>query len=246
MSRTLEVVAYGRGSAHEVAGTLTVADDGKIATTGRAARWVSEFPKLPTMTGPVTPADGERYLEALRATFRTPYLLARWVPDGAVKDLSATLPKYSADQPRDDHGKWTSDGSGDASGQQLASGVHPEGFTIHPYRGSAPKTGYQVALTGHTEKHPEAVLNDEQQLAQILLNHRVNNAEVYKRGGNVYVGGWVHEGSLWIEPSEHFESREQAIQAGVDRNQISIWDNAKGEEIATGGTGQPLTEPGEA
>jgi hypothetical protein len=32
--------------------------------------------------------------------------------------------------------------------------------------------------------------------------------------------------------------RDKAIASGVARNQISVWDVAKGEEIKTGGTGR--------
>jgi hypothetical protein len=47
----------------------------------------------------------------------------------------------------------------------------------------------------------------------------------------------VHEGKLWLEPSDHFTSREEAVRTGQARNQIAIFDLNSFEEIPTGGSG---------
>ena len=53
------------------------------------------------------------------------------------------------------------------------------------------------------------------------------------------VGVWKDENDVyWIEPSEVIADRAQAIKLGKERNQISIFDLDKGEEIQTGGTGE--------
>jgi len=49
---------------------------------------------------------------------------------------------------------------------------------------------------------------------------------------NCYIGAWVDaDGKLYIEPSQHFDDRQDAIEAGVERNQISIWDIENAETI---------------
>ena len=52
-------------------------------------------------------------------------------------------------------------------------------------------------------------------------------------------GAWIHDGKLYLDVVEIFprESEQEAIAAGVARNQIAIWDAGRGVEIATGGTG---------
>jgi hypothetical protein len=53
------------------------------------------------------------------------------------------------------------------------------------------------------------------------------------------VGGWLNNdtGQYILGPSEWVKDRDQAKSLGESRIQIAIWDNAKGEEIPTGGTG---------
>lgn len=47
-------------------------------------------------------------------------------------------------------------------------------------------------------------------------------------------GSWVDEGYLHIDAVDIYLNRENAIHAGIMRNQISIWDIEKGEEIRLG------------
>lgn len=158
----------------------------------------------------------------------------------ALADIHGNrLVKYSEDEPRDDHGRWTAGGdTGD-----LASGVTPAGFSVHPYRGTSPTTGYQVAMTGRAEFYDPAILDDHAALTEALLAFRNKNADVLTPGGHVYLGGWVQDGKLWLEPSERIASRADAVRLGIERNQVSVWDNARAEEVPTGGTG---TDPGSA
>lgn len=160
-------------------------------------------------------------------------------------EFTVTLPrkkevgkKYSPDQPRGADGRFGDTGGGDVAGAVVA-GATQGGFTVQPYRGTSPKTGYQVAINGHTEEFPSEILQDPVKLAAAIAAHLENNKSVYSKGGKLYIGGWVNtdSGKLVLEPSERISSRAEAISAGQDRNQISIWDNAKGEEIKTGGTG---------
>ena len=55
-----------------------------------------------------------------------------------------------------------------------------------------------------------------------------------------YLGVWISDGTVYLDVVEVFarEDRDEAIKVGVIRNQISIWDAGRGEEIATGGNGR--------
>jgi hypothetical protein len=41
-----------------------------------------------------------------------------------------------------------------------------------------------------------------------------------------------------LDVTEKFDTQDEAVKAGVDRNQQSIWDVVGKQEIKTGGTGR--------
>ncbi|WP_144722222.1 hypothetical protein [Cellulosimicrobium sp. TH-20] len=45
------------------------------------------------------------------------------------------------------------------------------------------------------------------------------------------LGTWLHEGEFWIEPTEVFTDRAEAIRIGRDRGEIAVYDLGEGEEI---------------
>jgi hypothetical protein len=148
------------------------------------------------------------------------------------------LNKYSPDQPRDDHGRF---GEGDTPSGDVASavaaGVASGGFTVHPTRATSPATGYQVAVRGRGSIVSDTVLHDHAALIGALRDVVAKNGDLLKAGGKFYIGGWADGGKLYLDVSERMSSRAAAVAAGQDRNQISIWDNARKQEIPTGGTG---------
>ncbi len=54
-----------------------------------------------------------------------------------------------------------------------------------------------------------------------------------------YLGSWVDttDGTLYLDVVEIFQDRDEAIAAGVARDQVAIWDASNAVEIATGGSG---------
>lgn len=107
------------------------------------------------------------------------------------------------------------------------------GFSVKP-DGSVPTTGFQVALRGRTERNPLDLDN----IAQSLRDHIKRNQDVYQNPA-MYVGGWnsPYTGKVHLEPSENIPDKTLAIKLGKERNQVSAWDNAKGEDVPIGGTG---------
>ena len=133
--------------------------------------------------------------------------------------------------------------SNSVSADEIADKVSPEGFTVHPYSGRVPRSGYQVAVPNRTEFHPGSILGHREAMARLIVSHRQNNSDLYRPGGHHYIGGWraphpvTGDDTLWLEPSERIGSRSEAVNKGRSNNQIEIWDNRKGEPISTGGTG---------
>lgn len=147
-------------------------------------------------------------------------------------------------EPRDADGRWgTGDGDSahsDAAIEAAATGIEESpwhGGTFDPQTASSPTTGFQVAITGHTAQFPEDIVNDHAALTAALHGFVQQNDSVFKENSNMYIGAWTDSGKLWLEPSENIQDREQAVALGTDRDQIAIWDNVKGEEISTGGSG---------
>ena len=116
------------------------------------------------------------------------------------------------------------------------SRMNPEGFTVHPYKGTVPKVGYQVGGVRKADSYPARAQRGT--LRSVLRAHILAHGDLYSKTGNrYYVGGWKQGNRLVLEPSEHVMDRATAYQLGKDRNQVSIWDNVAKKEIKTGGTG---------
>ena len=148
------------------------------------------------------------------------------------------LAKYSEAEARDDHGRWSSGGGGGDPVAAVLAGAEQGGWSVHPYRATSPTTGYQVAMKGRTTMLDESILSDKQALAEKITSFIESNKDVLTPGGHVYIGGWTDSGKVYLEPSERVSSRADAVRMGTERNQISIWDNVRHEEIPTGGTGE--------
>lgn len=138
-------------------------------------------------------------------------------------------------QLRDPRGRWTT------SGGLLAGHVAPEGFSLDPRSGRSPTSGFMVSLPGHTHQYPDSVMKDPHQLAAAIDHTLMSEKEIFK-GSDVYLGGWVSDGKLWLDPSENINDRELAVKMGRSRNQVAIWDVQGGQEIDTGGSGGAVTE----
>lgn len=137
-------------------------------------------------------------------------------------------------EPRDSRGRWTRFG-GVAEAADVAM-KEREGFSASPRTGQPPAGGYMVAQTGHTHTFPVEILDDHAKLTRAIDTMLMSEHQAFA-GKQTYLGGWVHGGKLWVEPSDNIASKDDAVAAGRGRNQIAVWDVAGGQEIQTGGTG---------
>lgn len=111
----------------------------------------------------------------------------------------------------------------------------PEGFSISLAKGKSPDTGFMVAQNDATHTFPASVMEDRQALADAIDSYLMSEP-VFREPG-MYLGGWVHDGKLWLEPSQNVADHDEAVELAKARNQIAIWDVDHGQEIETGGSG---------
>lgn len=127
---------------------------------------------------------------------------------------------------------------GEGVAEEVATRVRATGgLSVKLIDGSEPIKGYMVA----TDSKFGAVVDEkdffdpaktEDILTDYLLKHQ---AELGKAEN--YLGLWLEGGKVYLDVSENMKDRNAAIQAGKERDQISIWDVANFVEIPTGGTG---------
>jgi hypothetical protein len=151
---------------------------------------------------------------------------------------SATLTKYSADQPRDDHGRF-GEGGGAPTVPQMRSALRAnEGFSLNVRTGKAPTNGYMVSFEGHSGILPyDKFMTDNEATKKFVGDWLEKEQATVAKAG--WFGGWYDKdhGEVCLDPSENVTAREDAISRGVGRNQQSVWDVVNHEEIPTGGSG---------
>lgn len=112
-----------------------------------------------------------------------------------------------------------------------------EGFSVQPQTGKAPDSGYMVAMRDRTHTYPAEIMQDHHRLGRAIHQVLHTERDAFEGDKSAHLGGWVHGGKLWVEPSHNIADRDQAVDEGRRRNQIAIWDAAGAQEIGTGGTG---------
>jgi len=187
-----------------------------------------------------------------------------WGYSGATT-TETTVRKYSPDQERDERGRFAGGGGGEGGApptvtaetiglagavQDLQGGPQPShvpgaqalglageaeagGFSVSAFTGTGPTSGYMVA--GIEEPTVVKVGSDPIVTANAIEKFMDAHAGM---DPNLYVGGWVNEGNLYLEPAENVAGRAEAVARGEERNQVAIWDVSNTAEIQTGGSGE--------
>lgn len=135
------------------------------------------------------------------------------------------------------------------------------GLSVSFAEGAAPTDGFMVSFEGKdndlgiiskadfedAEKGPRAIFNflmDNQEFLDGEGNFFGvwfdNDENIYDTDGNVT--GTKPEAErnprYFLDVSQNVADRQEAIDLGVERNQVAIWDVIKQESISTGGTGE--------
>lgn len=107
------------------------------------------------------------------------------------------------------------------------------------FMGETMTKGFAVGGVGRVSRVKREEISHPRHVQEVV-NHNIDLQPGLYRSRNIYSGGWHNEenGEVYVEPSENIHDREEAIAAARARNQISIWDVEKGEEVNTGGTGE--------
>ena len=142
--------------------------------------------------------------------------------------------RFDPGELRDDRGKWAKFAAVGEAADIMRS--NREGFSVSLHSGDTPKQGYMVAQTDHTHVFPETVLDDRKALTTAIDEMLMSERSAFE-DRDTYLGGWVHDGKLWLEPSDNITNKATAVREAAQRNQIAIWDVNNGAEIQTGGTG---------
>lgn len=108
------------------------------------------------------------------------------------------------------------------------------GFTFHIGKRSYPARGYAVAVPGNSLITPASSFTPEA-LADYLDTH----SPTFAANPHLHLGGWYDSKNdeMVLDLVEVFEDANQAIEAGIARDEQAIFDLFNLEEIPTGGTG---------
>jgi hypothetical protein len=87
-----------------------------------------------------------------------------------------------------------------------------------------PTNGYFVSVVGAEKKINDFSGDDLEKY--ILENVELLNLE------NVFLGGWMHKGEIYLDCSQQIADKRTAIIKGMERGQIAIFDAENGKEIS--------------
>lgn len=91
--------------------------------------------------------------------------------------------------------------------------------------GRIPEMGYMVSLPG-----AERIVDINEDLAHSIIQYMGNHLPIL-RDAKYFLGGWVHEGKLYLDVSENILDVRKAKIAGYQRKQLAIWDVVYSREI---------------
>lgn len=137
-------------------------------------------------------------------------------------------------EPRDSRGRWTRFGGVSEAVRVMEK--EREGFSVSPRTGEAPQHGFMVALDGHTHRYPAEILDDPARLHKAIDDMLMSERDSFQ-GKDMYLGGWVEDGKLWLDPSQNVPDRATAEQLGKERDQVGIFDLDTFNTVSTGGSG---------
>jgi hypothetical protein len=141
---------------------------------------------------------------------------------------------FDPSQARDSHGKWTRFGGVGEAVKTMEK--EREGFSVSPRTGESPQHGFMVALDGHTHRYPAEILDNPAKLHKAIDDMLMSERDSFK-GKDMYLGGWVEDGKLWLDPSQNVPDRATAEKLGKERDQVGIFDIDTFSTVSTGGSG---------
>ena len=106
-----------------------------------------------------------------------------------------------------------------------------QGFSYHPASGKFLSAGIEGFAVGAGSKEKRLLTGkalQPEQIEKFLTDH----ADYFEKNPNALLGGWTDDaGTTYIEPSELFTSRKEALKAGVQRGEKAVWDFKSMSEV---------------
>ncbi len=102
------------------------------------------------------------------------------------------------------------------------------GLSYNPIE-ETPKTGYMVGILVLDEFEPEGLKETEvhKRISEAYCKYYNYRFDLHDR----FFGGWLSEGILYLDISEHVENREDAIALAKARGELAIYDIANDKSI---------------
>lgn len=124
---------------------------------------------------------------------------------------------YNEDEARDDHGRWTSGGAGEALVSRMA--VPDGGFTYQVTTGGEPTSGYAVSILKE-----QTVMKASDVTPSRLLGFVKDHWDALKESGN-FLGAWHNpdDGQVYLDVSTVVKTREEADRIGRENSQIAYF-----------------------
>lgn len=142
------------------------------------------------------------------------------------------------DHPRDENGRFTF--GGDAGLARVGLSISEEevstltrmategGFSYQVLNHSMPEKGFMVSPYKDREKK----MGPNSLTRRRVISYLINNADVLRREDH-YLGGWLNQedGQFYLDVSQRFDSREEALRVARANDQEGIFDLEKLETI---------------
>ena len=160
--------------------------------------------------------------------------------DPIVKAAKAYLRKYNENH--EERGRFSDADSNthafhEPGLEEILSAAKQGGGSFRMVDGRPPHSGYMVSLEGKTSYFTEADLQTRSPAAVATVENWLDeNRTILKSAG--WLGVFTKDGKVYLDASQNVMDRGKAVAVGTTRNQISVWDVVKGEEVPTGGDGE--------
>jgi hypothetical protein len=115
--------------------------------------------------------------------------------------------------------------------------AHSDG-SVKPTTGAVPRTGYMVAIPGHTQIVDAEALRSAH--ADAIIRDYANAHSEALSDPDAHIGRWQEPGTskVYLDVAHNILNKGEAIRKGIAHNQKAIWDLKNAREINTGGTGE--------
>jgi len=131
------------------------------------------------------------------------------------------------------HGNWATGGTVYTSIIDRLSQKDVTGFSLDISSRNEPTSGYMCSNAGAEETVPyDDFFSSRDNSRKILLDYIEKNADALSERG-AYFGIWVvkDQGTVYLDVSRRYDSRGEAVRAGFDNDQQSVYDIDKDEYI---------------